>query len=230
MPSARFANENYFRGGWHPLGFIGVGEAPKEVALKDMQFDRPAFDDSLHYKVPQKLLSVKAPPAPQGKAVAPWTADPKVELINPWRYWTLEGNSPSLEKEIHTDSSVAGSAGQRVIRVAGDFGRRGASLRYSLGKGVKLEVGRYHLAFRVRGTPGLTVDCEVADSVDFTAADGPHIVAKKASIPLTDQWQEHSLEFEISTNFKEQTFLRFRLPREVKGTFDLTDTRLKAAK
>jgi hypothetical protein len=227
MPSARFANENYFRGGWHPLGFIGVGEPPKDVALKNVQFDRPAFDDRLHYKVPQKLLSVKTPSAPQGKAVTPWTADPNVELINPWRYWTLEGNSPSLEKEVHADSSVAGSDGHRVIRVTGDFGRRGASLRYSLGKGVRLEVGRYHLAFRVRGTSGLTVDCEVADSVDFTAADGPRIVAKKASIPLTDQWQEHSLEFEISTKFKEQTFLRFRLPREVKGTFDLTDTRLK---
>jgi hypothetical protein len=68
---------------------------------------------------------------------------------------------------------------------------------------------------------------EVADSVDFTLADGPRIVAKKEAIPLTDQWQGHSLEFEINTPIKDQAFLRFRLPREVKGTFDLTDTRLK---
>ena len=61
-------------------------------------------------------------------------------------------------------------------------------------------------------------------------ADGPRIVAKKEAIPLTDQWQEHSLEFEISTPLKDQTFLRFRLPREVKGTFDLADTRLKVVK
>lgn len=27
MPSARFATANYFRGGWHPLGYIGIGAA-----------------------------------------------------------------------------------------------------------------------------------------------------------------------------------------------------------
>ena len=229
LPSARFAIENYFRGGWHPLGFIGVGETPNEAALKNVKFDSPAFDDSLHYKVPEKLLAVKTPPVPQVKAVTRWTTDPNIELINPWRYWTLEGHAPGLEKEIHADSSVAGSAGHRVIRVTGDFGR-GSSLRYSLGKGIKLDRGRYRLAFRVRGTPGQSVAVELADSSDFMVADGPRIVAKKESVPLTDQWQEHSLEFEISTPLKDQTFLRFRLPREVTGTFDLADTRLKAEK
>jgi hypothetical protein len=226
LPSARFANANYFRGGWHPLGFIGIGEAPQDIALKNVQFDSPAFDDSLHYKVPQKLLTVKMPPAPQGKGVKPWTADPKVELINPWRYWTLEGNSPGMEKEIDIDSPAAGSLGHRVIRVTGDFGR-GSSLRYSLGKGVTLAPGRYRVAFRIRGTPGQSVDFELAESADFVATDGPRVVAKKERIPLNDQWQEHSLEFEIRTRFKDQTFLRFRLPREVKGTFEVTDTRLK---
>ncbi len=226
MPSARFAIENYFRGGWHPLGFIGVGEAPKEAALKDVKFDSPAFDESLHYKVPPKLLAVKTPPLTPVKAVTPWTPDPKVELINPWRYWTLEGHTPGMEKEIHADSSLVGSAGHRVIRVTGNFGRA-SSLRYSLGKGVKLESGHYRFSFRVRGTPGQSVGFELADSVDFTSADGPSIVAKKESIPLTAQWQEHSIEFQISTPFKDQVFLRFRLPREVKGTFDLADTQLK---
>ena len=229
MPSARFAIENYFRGGWHPLGFIGVGEAPKEAALKNMKFDSPAFDDSLHYKVPEKLLAVKTPPLPQVKAVTPWTPDPNIELINPWRYWTLEGHPHGLEKEIHADSSLAGSAGHRVIRVTGDFGR-GASLRYSLGKGVKLDRGHYRLSFRVRGTPGQSVDLELADSADYQLADGPRVAAKKEAIPLTDQWQEHSFEFEIRTTFKDQTFLRFRLPHDVKGTFDLADTRLKVVR
>jgi hypothetical protein len=229
MPSARFAIENYFRGGWHPLGFIGVGDTPKEVALKNVKFDSPAFDDSLHYKVPEELLSLKTPPLPPVKAIKPWTPDPNIELINPWRYWTLEGHPPGLEKEIHADSSLAGSAGCRVIRVTGDFGR-GASLRYSLGKGVMLDRGHYHLSFRVRGTPGQSVDFELADSVDYQLADGPRVAAKKDAIPLTDQWQEHSFEFEIRTTFKDQTFLRFRLPHDVKGTFDLADTRLKVVK
>ena len=68
---------------------------------------------------------------------------------------------------------------------------------------------------------------ELADSADFQLADGPRVSAKKESIPLTNQWQEHSFEFEIRTAFKDQTFLRFRLPHDVKGAFDLADTRLK---
>jgi hypothetical protein len=226
MPSARFAIENYFRGGWHPLGFIGVGEPTKEVALKNMRFDSPAFDDSLHYKVSEQLLSVKPPPLPQVKAVTPWTPDPNVELINPWRYWTLEGRPPGLDKVVYFDSSVAGGGSHRVIRVSGDFGR-GTSLRYSLGKGVRLDRGHYRLSFRIRGTPGQSVDLEVADSVDFELADGPRISAKKESIPLADQWQEHRVEFEIRTTYEDQTFLRFRLPRDIKGTFELADTLLK---
>ena len=55
-------------------------------------------------------------------------------------------------------------------------------------------------------------------------------VSKEARIPLTEQWQEHSIEFEIKTTFKDETTLRFRLPRDAKGTFDLADTRLKVVK
>ncbi len=29
MPSARFAIANYFRGGWHPLGYLGIGGTPE---------------------------------------------------------------------------------------------------------------------------------------------------------------------------------------------------------
>jgi hypothetical protein len=217
MPSARFAIANYFRGGWHPLGFIGVGEAPKEVALKNMKFDSPAFDDSLHYKVPEKLLVVKAPPVPQVKAVTSWTPDPDVELINPSRYWILHPPASSLEKQILTD----GPGGSRVIRVTGEFGE-GSSLYHNFGKAAKLDRGRYRFAFRVRGTLG--------QSVEFELADGWRTVSKEAQIPLTDEWQEHAIEFEIKTTFKEETILRFSLPRDVKGTFDLTNTRLKVVR
>ena len=123
MPSARFAMLNYFRGGWHPLGFIGVGEAPKEAALKDLKFDSPAFDDSLHYKVPEKLLSVKAPPLPQVKAVTPWIPDPSIELINPWRYWTLDTRSENLEKRILTDGPNEGGPNSGDCGVAGALHR-----------------------------------------------------------------------------------------------------------
>jgi len=38
MPSVRFATANYFRGGWHPLGFIGIGAAAEDAALKNIAF------------------------------------------------------------------------------------------------------------------------------------------------------------------------------------------------
>ena len=221
MPSARFATANYFRGGWHPLGFIGIGAAPEDAALKNIPFDDPAFDDSLFYKVPEKLRAVRTPPLPAVKAVSPWTADPKKELINPWRYWVLEENGHRVEKEIRTDGPAEGPAGGRVIRVTGDFDK-GSSLNHSFGNEVKLDRGRYRFAFRVRGTLG--------QSVDFELADGWRKVSKEAQIPLTEEWQGHSVEFEIKNTFKGEATLRFNLPRDVKGTFDLADTRLKRAK
>lgn len=226
MPSARFAIENYFTGGWHPFGFIGIGEAPKDASLKNVSFDSPAFDRSLHYKVPEKLLAVKEPPLPRVQAVTPWAPDPKVELINPWRYWTLEGHPKGLDKESHVESTGVDAEKQRFIRVTGDFGPR-SSLRHSLGKGIKLDCGRYRLSFRIRGTPGQSVSFELADSVDFIVADGPSIITSMESIPLTNEWQDHSLEFEVSSPPKDQTFLRFQLPREVEGTFDLAFSKLR---
>ena len=67
-------------------------------------------------------------------------------------------------------------------------------------------------------------------SVVFELADGWRRVSKEAHIPLTVKWQEHSIEFEIRTAFQDGTTLRFHLPRDVKGTFDLANTRLKMAK
>ncbi len=213
-PSARFAIENYFRGGWHPLGFVGVGKPPAEAALKNVTFDSPAFDDSLHYTVPDKLRAMKAPPVPRVEAVTPWTPDPKRELINPSRYWALDGPNERLEKQILAD----GPKSDRVIRATGDFGP-GASLNYTLGNGAKLDAGRYRFAVRVRGTPDRTVD--------FELTDGWRKVSREAQLPLTKDWKEHVIEFEIKAKFKEETTLRFSLPRDGRGTFDLTDTRLK---
>jgi hypothetical protein len=217
MPSARFAIENYFRGGWHPLGFIGIGEAPEGASLKNVAFDSPAFDDSLYYKVPEKLRAVQAPPVPQVKAVTPWTPDPNTELINPWRYWILRPPGNSLEKQILAD----GPGASRVMRVTGDFGE-GSSLNHTFAHRGRLDPGRYHFVFRVRGTPG--------QSVEFDLADDWRLVSGEARIPLAGQWQEHSIEFEIRTAFQDGTTLRFHLPRDVKGTFDLANTRLKMAK
>ena len=214
LPSARFATPNYFRGGWHPLGFIGIGEALKQAALDNPKFDSPAFDHSLHYKVPERLRSITAPPMPKVKPVVPWTSDPKLELINPWRYWSLNEGGMKVEKQILAEG------GHRVICVTGDFGKR-SSLKYDFGSGIKLDRGRYRFTFRVRGTPGQTVD--------FELADGWRGVSKEAELSLTNTWQEYCIMFEIKSEYKDATTLRFNLPRDAKGSFFLTETQLTRA-
>ncbi len=74
-------------------------------------------------------------------------------------------------------------------------------------------------AFSVRGTPG--------HSVEFELGDDWRVVSREARLPLTDQWQEYSLVFEVKTTTRDVTTLRFRLPRSGKGTFEFANTRLK---
>ncbi|MBL8231399.1 MAG: DUF4832 domain-containing protein [Bryobacterales bacterium] len=216
LPSARFAMANYLRGGWHPLGYIGVGEAPKEALLSNLPFDSPAFDDSLRYEVPAALRAVQAPPMPAVTAVNPWAPDRDTELINPWRYWVLRTSNDDLEKQGLSD----GPGETRGLRVTGDFGSD-SSLEYHFGVGVKLEPGRYHFGFHARGTPG--------QSVEFELGDDWRVVSREARIPLTEQWQEYGMVFEVKATTRDVTTVRFRLARDAKGTFDLANPRLKAA-
>jgi len=110
---------NYLTGGWHPFGIVGVGVAPRATALADIAFGNPAFDSTLSYRVPERLLSVQTPVVPEVAAVPRWTPDPRVELINPWRYWELVGRSDTVEKRVRADGPVTGPAGQRVLSVVG---------------------------------------------------------------------------------------------------------------
>jgi len=218
LPSVRFAVENYFRGGWHPLGFIGIGRAAGDPSLQGVAFDDPAFDDSLHYEVPERLRAVKAPPLPPVQPVTPWTPDPNRELINPWRYWTLESGDTALDKEVRYDGPVQGPAGNRVLRVSGDYGPW-VVLSYTFSADTTIAPGRYRLAFLVRGTPGQAVQVELTEK--------GRTVVEAARILLEEPWREHTVEFQVQGDWKEEIALRFRLPRDVQGTFELTHTRLK---
>jgi len=51
LPSVRFAIENYFTGGRHPIGRIGVGKAPLSAELAPASFDDLARDRTLHYEL-----------------------------------------------------------------------------------------------------------------------------------------------------------------------------------
>ncbi len=177
MPSVRFAIENYFRGGWHPLGFIGIGQNPGQAALNDMKFDSPAFDDSLHYKVPERLLLVKTPPIPQvnpvtpakdkGDALAPIVlprmADGKgtVAISGELRAWhkvtlTLDGpyaheldNEPNPFTDINLTVTFTHESGAPIYKVPGYFATDGNASESSAESGTKW---RAHLAPDKSGT------------------------------------------------------------------------------
>jgi len=51
LPSARFAIENYFTGGRHPIGYIGLDQAVKNPELLGIVYDDPQADRTLHYVV-----------------------------------------------------------------------------------------------------------------------------------------------------------------------------------
>lgn len=51
LPSVRFANTNYFNGGYHPMGRIGVGMTPSTCELPTTSFDDIQQDKSLKYKI-----------------------------------------------------------------------------------------------------------------------------------------------------------------------------------
>jgi len=49
VPSVRFAIENYFKGGRHPIGLVGVGKTVPEPVLDPASYDDPAEDRILQY-------------------------------------------------------------------------------------------------------------------------------------------------------------------------------------
>jgi hypothetical protein len=51
QPSLRLANENYFNGGYHPMGYIGVNKRPKSYFLDKNMFDDIQGDKSLNYEI-----------------------------------------------------------------------------------------------------------------------------------------------------------------------------------
>ncbi len=49
LPCVRFSCSNYFKGGRHPIGRIGVDTNPGQVTVDEIPFDDPKTDRTLHY-------------------------------------------------------------------------------------------------------------------------------------------------------------------------------------
>jgi Domain of unknown function (DUF4832) len=218
VPSARFAITNYFRGGWHPFGFIGVGQQSPRFDLNDIAFDSPAFDNSLTYRVPASLTSVKAPPIPVIQPLAKWQSDPAVELINPWRSWELDGSIGKTGKVIRHDGPVENAAGRRVMRIEGNFPDE-VNLRYRFEEDKILPPGRYRFSCQVRGSESL--------KVKFAVNHGWTRTSDETTVKLGPEWREQVINFTIVESGKEETRLRFRIDKQIDGHFEITDTRLR---
>jgi PKD repeat protein len=52
LPAIKFAVTNYFNGGRHPIGYVGVGQDISSVELTGVAFDDLQADRSLHYAYP----------------------------------------------------------------------------------------------------------------------------------------------------------------------------------
>jgi hypothetical protein len=48
-PSLRFANTNYFNGGYHPIGYVGVNSDVKDFSINEIAFDDIQSDRTLKY-------------------------------------------------------------------------------------------------------------------------------------------------------------------------------------
>ena len=56
LPSVRFAINNYWQGGYHPMGIIGVGTTPASTAIDASTFFTDFNDATLHYIVPSATV------------------------------------------------------------------------------------------------------------------------------------------------------------------------------
>ncbi|MCC8154053.1 MAG: DUF4832 domain-containing protein [Tannerellaceae bacterium] len=51
LPSLRFAVQNYFEGGRHPMGYIGINTEPETVEIENTQFTDMRQDKTLRYEL-----------------------------------------------------------------------------------------------------------------------------------------------------------------------------------
>ena len=211
-PSVRFAIKNYWQGGWHPLGFVGVGRAPKQKEVSGPFFENPR-DETLHYEVPAALLAVTEPPVPSFSPVKSFKLQPDNEVIDPNRYWVFEPRSNNIEQHINTD----GPGGSVAYNAKGDFGN--AYYRYNSAWHESWPPGNYLLSLQLRGTEGL--------AASFDLLDGYHTITPTISLSLGADWKKAEIRFTIKAPFKEYPCLRFSLPKQKVGSFAFAEVHLK---
>jgi hypothetical protein len=212
LPSVRFAVKNYWQDGWHPMGFVGIGHAPKQKEVPGPFFEAPR-DETLHYEVPAAMLAVSDPPVPSFSPVKTFKLQSDVEAIDPNRYWDLNTGDGKLDQHIDT----TGPGGTLAHTAEGDFGN--ACYMYYSAWFETWPAGRYVLSLRVRGTKGQTAT--------FNLSDEYSVISPTTQLPLDSDWKKVEIPLTIKEPFKKYPRLRLWLPKHQTGTFSFADVHLK---
>ena len=216
LPSVRFAIKNYWQGGWHPLGHVGIGRAPEQKEVPGPFFEEPR-DGTLHYEVPPALLAVKKPPVPVFSPVTLFQLQPDNEIIDPNRYWVFSPRNDKENSPIDQDIHANGPGGSTVRAVEGAFGSSFYS--YNSAWHESWPTGNYLLRLQLRGTEGL--------AATFGLLDGSRALGPTTSLPLSADWKTMEIRFTIKEAFKEYPCLRLYLPKQQTGSFAFADVHLK---
>jgi hypothetical protein len=220
-PSARFAIRNYYRGGYHPFGKIGVGVASGDTLLDPASFDSPAFDDSIRYVVSARLLATKTPAVPEVNERTAWQTSPD-EMIDPLRYWDITDRGVLSEKRVTFD----GPGGSKVISMVCTetgttvYNRYGSSynLHYGLDGQTFRKGSRYRFSFKAKSTPGY--------AVVFRLLQDWQPINHSTPVSLTETWQSHSIDISLDHDCS-APMLEFSFPLDRTGEFSVTDYHLK---
>lgn len=213
LPSVRFAVKNYWKGGWHPMGFVGLGHAPGKINLAG-PFDDVIRDDSLHYKVPESLLSTKAPSIPTFTPVTLFKPDANVELVNPRAYWAIEKRGARTTIE----TSYDGPKKDLAIHVTGDYGPD-SCLHYSSEYLEKWPGGEYVMRFLMKSSAGT--------AASFHVADNWNAVTESFTLEPSSEWTQKELKFTLPETWKSFPRLRFILKSGSDERFSISDVHLR---
>ena len=134
VPSVRFATENYFEGGRHPIGLVGVGKTVLDPVLNPVSFSDPADDRTLKY----------VHDAEQG--TLPKSFDPQLSLQEATAIGDIELVRSLLDKGIGVDSRDD-SIEKTALQYAAISGHRDI-VDLLLAKGAETDAGAFQM-----GTP-----------------------------------------------------------------------------
>jgi len=108
LPSIRFAIENYFEGGRHPIGLVGVGKTALEPILDPASFDNPAEDRTLKYVLENQYTITESsePPLSLQEAAAIGDLNMVVSLLE--KGIGVDSRDDSIKKTALQHAAISG--------------------------------------------------------------------------------------------------------------------------